>query len=242
MLCFGTHSTVSSQPIVFSAPEAFNVHRTSPKQQLMMHKNDPISYLWSISSKRRNKLQHILNGNIDMNEIQEFCKKLKFNDIPNLVVALNERFPKPTKWSTRADNSKTRSWLSTVASLMDLISGGESEQLWVRYISKRPTLKSHLSKNIVDEVNQKRLKTLRNNYKIIMPQLIRQDEYSEILKDNMLMLVSDVLTKEELLSAGCAVGEKSYANSRKYLKDEGKLVIWPKRNDHKLRTLQNNQS
>ena len=104
-----SHHQSTQHPVVFSALETFKVHRTSPKHQLMMHNHHPIPYYWSICSKRRNKLQHILNGNIEKDEIQKFCQKLKFNDIQTLVTELQNRFTDVKKWSTREPNTDRKS-------------------------------------------------------------------------------------------------------------------------------------
>ena len=160
----------SHRSAVFSAQEACNVHHTSPSYtQLKMHTYHSISYVWFISGKRRNKLQHILNGNIDRAEMKAFCDKLKFNDILDLIPLLQEKFPNPTKWSTRANNSKTVKWLTTVSKFTDLVSGGESTELMTRYLSTRPTLKQQLSRNLVNEDNARKLTTLKNNYLVVMP-------------------------------------------------------------------------
>ena len=70
-----------------------------------------------------------MHGNGSAEYIKEFVDKLKFNDIIQLVSALQEKFPKPTKWSDRADNSKLRAWLSTFSKFANLLSDGEEEKL-----------------------------------------------------------------------------------------------------------------
>ena len=50
---------------------------------------------------------------------------------------------------------------------------------------------------------------------------------SDGLRDNMLMLVNNVLTKEEMLSVGSVVGEKTYADMRKHVEEHNYQVKWP---------------
>ena len=218
------------------------MHRPSPKHHPMMHNRLLVPYFipytWPISSKRRNKLQHILNGNIDRAEIKEFCEKLRFNDIQILIQELAVAFPQPTQWSKRAENSKTRSWLSTLGKFIDLMSGGESNLLWKRFLSSRPTFKDELSKMFTDAENARRLEKLHSNYRIIAPQLNRMDSISDSMKMNILMLMNDVLTKEQMLSAGSVVGEKIYKDMREHMTKNGPVLMWPE--NKKLQRLAQN--
>ena len=86
-------------------------------------------------------MQHMLHGNIDREEVKAFCDKLNFNDIKVLVTQLKERFPKPTPWSQRGENSKTREWLKTFSDVITFFTGGEESNLLTRFLSSHPTLK-----------------------------------------------------------------------------------------------------
>ena len=73
--------------------EMFDVHCPSPKLEVMMYKYS-FPYLWSISHRRWNKLQHMLDGNIDREEVKTLCDELNFNDIKVLVTQLKKTFSK----------------------------------------------------------------------------------------------------------------------------------------------------
>ena len=219
--------------------ETFSVHRPSPHPKQMMHKEYPIQYTWSISSKRRNKLQHIINGNVNRQEMKDFCDKLAVNDIPTLIKVLREKFPNTTKWSTRGDNTKTRAWCNSLQVFAELISGGEVVELFTRFLSSRASLKAVLSKQHQETIDATKLERLRNNYKILIPQTCRSSETSDAIRDDILLLLNDVLTKDELTDVGSTVGEKIYLNMRKHVQTKGMVLHFPEHNKKVYQLLTN---
>ena len=109
----------------------------------------------------------------------------------------------------------------------DLVSGGESTELMNRYLSTRPTLKQQLSRNLVNEDNARKLTTLKNNYLVVMPQMNRFNRICDAQRDNMLMLLNGILSKEEMLSCGSTVGPVIYQNMRSHVNANGMVVKWP---------------
>ena len=126
-----------------------------------------------------------------------------------------------TKWTSRKDNTKTRSWVSIVMTFIEMINGDQTEEFWSHVLTKRPTLRRHLSENMTDKENKRKLDQLKANYQEIVPQLNRFTPATNMLKDNMLMLVNDVLSKQEQLSAGSVVGEATYSCMRQHVQNNG---------------------
>ena len=93
-----------------------------------------------------------------------------------------------------------------------------------RFLSSRPTLKKVLDQSWQEKENQQKLEQLKGNYQQVIQQYCRNNELSDVQKDNTLMLLNDVLTKSELTSVGSVVGEQTYLNMRKHVKDKGYVV------------------
>ena len=79
-----------------------------------------------------------------------------------------------------------------------------------RFLSSRPTLKKVLDQSWQEKENQQKLEQLKGNYQQVIQQYCRNNELSDVQKDNTLMLLNDVLTKSNLTSVGCVVGERTY--------------------------------
>ena len=126
----------------------------------------------------------MLHGNIDREEVKTLCDELNFNDIKVLVTQLKKRFPKLTPWSKRGENSKTREWLKTFSDVITLLSGGEESNLLTRFLSSRPTLKKVLDQSWQAKENQQKLEQLKGNYQQVIQQYCRNNELSDVQKDN----------------------------------------------------------
>ena len=130
--------------------------------------------------------------------------------------------------------------MKTFSDVITLLSGGEESNLLTRFLSSRPTLKKVLDQSWQEKENQQKLELLKGNYQQVIQQYCRNNELSDVQKDNTLMLLNDVLTKSELTSVGSVVGEQTYLNMRKHVKDKGYEIKWSNVNESKLATLKSN--
>ena len=90
--------------------------------------------------------------------------------------------------------------MATVSNFIDLVSGGESEVFWSRFVSTRPMLHRQLTNSFTNEENEKKLEQLKKNYQTLMPQCNLHNGISNTVRDTILMVLNDVLSKAELLS------------------------------------------
>ena len=92
--------------------------------------------------------------------------------------------------------------MKTLSDVTTLISGGEESSLLTRFLSTRPTLKQTvLDQSWEEKENKQKLEQLKGNYPRVIKQHCRGNELSDTQKDNILMLLNDVLIKSELTSA-----------------------------------------
>ena len=86
--------------------------------------------------------------------------------------------------------------------------------MWSRFLVARPTLSKQLSKNLVNEENEDKLRQLKTKYQALIPQCNRFNDVSDTVRTSLLILLNGVLSKHELQAGGSTVGDGIYSNMR----------------------------